>query len=325
MTVLCILFSGELFTQLWLKEILASYSGEQNNSTCRLAVMWDPETASEIVSISHAYNLGLRNSDLNLLDDLDPLEPNVRVMAQKYPRDTVSFLHSMGKEKRARVKSLLAEDTEQRVDQYSQECRQVLNSWKAAKPTIGYSENSKLPLDVWIRILEHLSDDMQLDDIRGPSVVARDLCNASMTSKDLHAASLPAFQRLSSLCPRKDFEHHWQYVLSDPWNSELLSDSAITALLRVAKLREFGSREVKVIMLYRSVNQAQPTRLPARLILTVLEEKKHVKHLIEARKLEAIDASQGSDFYYRAELTELGIPSLHFLQQLCEHLNNYET
>ena len=47
---------------------------------------------------------------------------------------------------------------------------------------------------------EHLVDDLELDGIRGPSTIARELCNVSMTSKELYEASLPAFQKLSKKC-----------------------------------------------------------------------------------------------------------------------------
>ena len=294
----------------------------------------------ELVSLDHARNLGLTDTDLSLLEDLDPLEPKlkVKVTVKEYPRDAVNFLHSMGLEKREEIKSLLSLENDRCLAAYTKKCRDVVASWKTAKPKMDHSKESKLSLDVWSRILEHLCDELQHKDIRGPSVVARDLCNASMTCKDLYAASLSAFQRLSSLCAEKEMEHQWQCLLSDPCNSDLLSDEVIATLLRRTKLRQFGSREINVHTLYRAVGQSQPTRLPARLILTVAEEKSQIKCLSEYSKWseakllqtlgenqerEAVSQSQDSDFHYRARLTQLGISNLRSLRELCKHVRDY--
>ena len=280
------------------------------------------------VDLEYIRTLGLSETDLELLEDLDPISQKLRWKTHSHPRDAVHFLHDIGMEKREKLKTQLNQEINQKVEQYSQECRQIMASWKRAQPTLGYSEDSKysLPLDVWSRILDHLCDDTKLNDIRGPSVVARDLCNASKTSKDLYAASLPAFQRLSSLCAENVLERHWQCLLSDPWNSELLSDKDLATLLKRVGVREFGSREVKVTLLYKAVKQTQPIRLPAKLILSVQAEKKYIsKHLSEATRLKALSATRKSDFHYRAKLTQLGIPSLHVLQELYKLSETYET
>ena len=68
---------------------------------------------------------------------------------------------------------------------------------------LGRAKNisdSKLPLDLWSKILSSLCEDVELKGIRGPSVIARELVKISLVSKELRAAALPAFQYLSAKC-----------------------------------------------------------------------------------------------------------------------------
>ena len=57
-----------------------------------------------------------------------------------------------------------------------------------------------LPHDLWIKILKTLVNDLELDGVRGPSVIARELGVAAQVNRELHAASWQAFEYLASQC-----------------------------------------------------------------------------------------------------------------------------
>ena len=141
--------------------------------------------------------------------------------------------------------------------------------------------------------------------------MARDLCNASMTSKELYAASMPAFWRLSNFCSKIDMEHTWIRLLSNP---KSLSDQEILDLTEHCKLRPFGSRAVKLIGLLKVLGVSKPTRLPARLLMTVHVEKFKVsepfRHLAG---IQAFSTCQQSDFHYRKALIAEGLPTVEAL------------
>ena len=149
--------------------------------------------------------------------------------------------------------------------------------------------DSKLPADIWRKILEMLSSDIELEGVRGPSVIARDLCNVSRVNKELYIASLPAFQHLGSLCETiqqslyypsysqyyntvssGDTDALWDILVSNP-------TSLICGQLKIM-LAGFGMETAwtKVVMTHKLLQQLgiqKPTRYPAQLLLSVRKEK----------------------------------------------------
>ena len=267
----------------------------------------------------------LTESDLDLLEIRDPLDhikmPGAE--ARLYNLDAVEYLQTLHKETRTAMHCRLLQWNDQTIQRFDDECKQVMACWQPPKSILNFSSGSRLPSEVWSQILGHLSDDLQLDDIRGASVIARELCNASMASKELYAASLPAFQKLSNLCDKMELEDKWQGLLSDPWNQRLVSDIDILDLLEDAGLRAFGSRSIRICMLYEVVQQSKPTRLPARLILAVREEKRSRPASFQLIcRMKAFNNCQ-SEFQFKKNACKFGISSLDMLVTLCLRAERY--
>ena len=92
-----------------------------------------------------------------------------------------------------------------RTDAQHKDCKQAISQWqKSTLRELQHSHDSLLPLDLWTRILKSLCDEIELKGVRGPSVIARELSLISQVNKELYAASQPAFQHLSNLCPSLD-------------------------------------------------------------------------------------------------------------------------
>ena len=97
----------------------------------------------------------------------------------------------------------------------------------------------------------------------------------------------------------------------------------ILDLLEDAGLRAFGSRNIRTWMLYEVVQQSKPTRLPARLILAVMEEKRErPAGYQQLRRMKAFNNCQ-SEFQFKKNACKLGISSLDMLVTLCSQAERY--
>ena len=175
----------------------------------------------------------------------------------------------------------------------SQIAEEMLSRWqkKGKLEDLKPQSDSKLPADIWIKILETLSSDIEPEGVRGPSVIARDLCNVSRVNKELYIASLPAFQRLGHLCPpihcsfptaiiskngdavlKADTDPLWDVLLSEP--ASLTYDQLQMMGAAMASGYNIGrTKSVITHRLLKTVRIKQPTRYPARLILAVRKER----------------------------------------------------
>ena len=277
--------------------------------------------------VSHEYIESYTNltaSDLDLLQTYDPLDRQEKPLAKPefYDYLFVEFLHTLDRETRDAMQRNRSQVDAQRLCEFENQCKETIALWKKAKPVNKIPCHSKLPVEIWSTILEHLCDDFKFDDVRGPSVVARELCNASKVSRELHSASLTAFQKLSKLCNKVEMEAEWQGLLSDPWDENLTSDQSILAILQKERIRPFGSRAARICILYEAAGLQRPSRLPARLILTVIEEKRGFSVFQNLPAIEVLRDCQ-SDFQARIKILKLGIPSLQVFDTLCTEAEKY--
>ena len=203
-----------------------------------------------------------------------------------------AWAESCKKEKEAKKAAERAVQLKKR-DSERQAAERKLSQWqkKSKLEDLKPQSDSKLPADIWIRILETLSSDIEPEGVRGPSVIARDLCNVSRVNKELYLASLPAFQHLGHLCPpincsfstfivsknrdailKGDTDTLWDVLFSEPASLtyEQLKDMCAAMAL------EYNSGRTKSVMahkLLKTLRMKQPTRYPARLILAVWKER----------------------------------------------------
>ena len=169
----------------------------------------------------------------------------------------------------------------------------LLKQWqKKSKLTdLKPQSDSKLPVDIWIKILKMMSSDIELNGVRGPSVIARDLSNVSRVNKELYIASLPAFQHLSTLCdpiktclgvtsrlyshhlmgPEADKDEVWNMLISDPAS---LSSAQLKSMSLAMHLPTAPPKAVLAHKLMQQIGIDGPVRHPARLLLAIRLEKK---------------------------------------------------
>ena len=163
-----------------------------------------------------------------------------------------------------------------------------------------HCSDSGLPFDIWCKIFECLCDSIELEGVRGPSVVARELIHISMVSKELYTASLCGFQRLSQSCRtikdsaalarpfltwrRAEIEEKkppvvredalWDKLVSDPLSLKMTELKDLSATLG---LYANGSdpKSTVTLDLFEFLGLQTPTRVPAQVILAVSKEKVH--------------------------------------------------
>ena len=151
-----------------------------------------------------------------------------------------------------------------------------------------HCSDSGLPFDIWCKIFECLCDSIELEGVRGPSVVARELIHISLVSKELYTASLSGFQRLSQSCRtikdsaalarpfltwrRAEIEGKkppivrenalWDKLVSDPLSLKMTELKDLSATLG---LYANGSdpKSVVTLDLFEFLGLQTPTRVPA--------------------------------------------------------------
>ena len=167
--------------------------------------------------------------------------------------------------------------------------------------------DSKLPADIWIKILKLMSTDLELNGVRGPSVIARDLCNVSRVNKELYIASLPAFEHLSSLCKPiqteiqletrspycssvpQDIDNLWAMLITEPTS---LKTGQLNSMLSAFQIHGTWSKVVTTHKLLQQLGINRPTRYPACILIAVRQEKHqkdwHVSSLYSRATEEAL-------------------------------------
>ena len=207
-------------------------------------------------------------------------------------------------------------------DAQHNECKQAISQWqKSTLQNLQHSRNSLLPLDVWTKILKSFCDDMELEGVRGPSVIARELSLVARVNKELYASSQPAFQYLSNLCPSIDSMVHklelrrehstrrprpipdssqWSAIVSDP---KSLSSAELISLCLALNLIFSRPKDVLILELMKSMSLKHPTPTPARLVLAVQCERRDHLHDVDQKDklLDSLRRAKGESLgkYYQ--------------------------
>ena len=204
-------------------------------------------------------------------------------------------------EERKEAAEIRREERQDQNKETRQECEGAIAAWED-KATLHANPNTKsyLPIDVWGRILEQLCEGLEIEGVRGPSVIARDICNAGRTCKEIHAARIHAFQRLGTLCrPIKESlkigritktyrygaktkaepelyvpeDKIWDAALQDPMSLTLKD---LKALHKALDLSGSKPKSVMAIEILEALQLSKPSSVPARLIVAVAKERKEI-------------------------------------------------
>ena len=232
-------------------------------------------------------------------------------------------------------------------------CKKVTIRQKAkATPGQKRRSESRLPHDIWCKILDSLCENVELEGVRAPSVIARELCTISMVSKELHAASLSALQHLSSKCrtikesaaierpymswarrqkerdnpPTTPDDSHWDAFVSDPAAAKTKD---LSNMLAAVGLYSSGPKAIMSLDLMNFLGLQVPSQVPARLLLAVAKEKEQYDENLamlcsRVNRLETCQNWHPQGIYYfdkkfncfslRRDCTTHGIPTMQALQ-----------
>ena len=199
------------------------------------------------------------------------------------------------------------------------ECTEHIESWNGtAAATLAYTTGAKLPLEIWELVLMAVCNDIDPEGVRGPSVVARDLMNASFTCKELYNASQPAFQHLSTFCEVMPHgtDELWTTFVSDPTALRL---DEIRTLAKATSIKISQPRSALIIELMNTLKLHKPSRIPAKVLKAVLREKGGVVTILnrvlysKAEKLNLSRSQIQNLFRLRMHLTEEGLLSMDHL------------
>ena len=199
----------------------------------------------------------------------------------------------------------------QRTADDSEQCEAFQRLWhggvKKYKPS---SSSTNIPSELWETILKHLCSDLEHDGVRSVSAIARDIINASMASKDLYAAALPALKHLSTNCqmPPPGTEHLWDKFVSDPCSMAL---EDIKVLAKHCELGLSQPNRSLIFLIMDGLSLQHPTRAPARIVKNVADEKRAwaFSHYVLCPKTDPWKYG-ASDFAARKGCTDAGIQTL---------------
>ena len=224
----------------------------------------------------------------------------------------------------------------------AKECAEVMASWPSRAVACRlYSSGSVLPLDIWIQILQTLCRDIESNGVRSASVIARDICNASMASKEMWTASQIALKHLSSLCPLspplRKYEQSWNQYFASPTSMQASEISALmvgsVGTVRCDALGLPWDQPACTVLFLKKFHLYRPTNTPFRLILAVQHERAPsllmIRLLLQIEsRLSIPDPSAGlkrvlqhpmskhvTDKEFRRLLTQLGIQVMADLEQ----------
>ena len=160
------------------------------------------------------------------------------------------------------------------VAAYAERCTAKVKSWEGgAQMSLPYRSGTVLGLDIWEIILKKLCEDLDTEGLRGPSVIARDLIDASLTCKEVHAATLPALQHLAQMCPSISAT-----VSDELWNEFVVNPSKLN-LSDIKNLAKSGGvslgqrKSIITVQIMERMGLTRPIRVPARVLKAVVREK----------------------------------------------------
>ena len=208
-----------------------------------------------------------------------------------------------------------------RSEELSRQCATVIDKWnEGALVELPYTAGTDLPLEIWEIILKKLCSDLELEGVRGASVVARDIINASMACKELYAAALPALHHLGTCCPSvlAGDDKTWDRLASSPC-SITRPDIYLSSMAEVKC--GYHSHEIKLVQLMRYLGLRRPSRAPASLLRAVLSEKikpddSDFSRLCQASELITLQTDKAlTSFNFRLSCMQLGCgTSEHLLE-----------
>lgn len=217
------------------------------------------------------------------------------------------------------IKAQKNEEKKRVARELAAKCKQTIDSWNSSERGQAGTYNSRLSLDLWSSVLIKLSDDIELDGVRGVSVVARDICNACLSCPDMKAASHLAFKSLADRCPSlptmNDDPDIWNQFILDPVSVRL---DVMKRMARDLGLAVGGNKPVVVCRLFEQFGIEQPSVVPAKVLHAIHSEKSSRSYPWALGTMCTTiwlgSSPNGSVFRLRKTLMNLGITTLSALR-----------
>lgn len=155
-----------------------------------------------------------------------------------------------------------------RADSVKQEAILQISAFRQPKPVSGGS--TKLPVEIWNIIVQKFMEDLEIDGIRTVMVVAREICAAAMTCKDLWTAGQLTLEALAEPL-QKFLPSELKAAVQHPTSLKL------PQLKFVAKSLGCSMTGTKAVVIMRILNHCGVTsnsNIPPALLLTAATEKR---------------------------------------------------
>ena len=257
--------------------------------------------APQITFAAAQEKYGLAAADLQLFG----LPACEKVCDRKFDSEELEYIAA---KKKAHLKNCKIEERAQKAAELIAKIRpkqiehqaglDLLEKWpkKGILTDLKPTSDSKLPADIWMKISKTIAEDFERIGVRGPSVVARDLCNLSRVNKELYIASSSAFQHLSSLCepihssitltqanlctlPQAEISDLWERLVSDPGT---LGYRELQTMYDALGLTGKFTKATLAHKLCQQIGIDRPTNFSARLLLAVRKERKSTDRQLSA-------------------------------------------
>ena len=276
----------------------------------------EPEATVCLTTVRNCYKL--KDEDFAHLKYKKVTNPHCASAApmRRYNVEEVKKLAKAKEERRAyelehadEIKAAKDAEKKAKAKAYLDICTAKVKTWQdGALTSLPYCSGTSLHLDIWEKILNKLCEDLDTKGLRGPSVIARDLINASLTCKELFAAVLPAMQSLGQMCPSISptvSDELWSDFMLRP-NNLLLSE--IKTLAKSGGVKVSQQKPIIIAELIQSLGLTRPIRIPARLLKEVVREKKanYEELKVTASKMEAFKGCGLSYFNIRLKCQQMG-------------------
>ena len=171
------------------------------------------------------------------------------------------------------IRSEKTEERKKLARELDTECKSRISSWNVSD-RVHERYDTSLPVDVWSAVMMKLCDDIEIDGVRGVSVVARDICNACLSCSDMKAASPLAFARLAFHCPNLpeigEKPGTWDEFLSKPASMKV---DVLKAMTRELGLMTGGTKAVLICRLLAHFGVSQPSEVPVKILNEILSER----------------------------------------------------
>lgn len=196
-------------------------------------------------------------------------EESAVIAASIEKQEQLKYL-SEHKEEIAEAKRLQAKA---RADSAKQDAMLQVSAFRQPEPVSG--GNTKLPVEIWHIIIQKFMEDIEIDGIRTVMVVAREICAAAQTCRDLWTAGQLALETLAE--PLNIFlPRDLKAAVQHPTSLKLPQLKHIAKSLGCSTT---GTKAVVIMRILKHCGLTSNSNVPPALLLTAATEKRSLATL----------------------------------------------